>query len=156
MNWRPGQNLTIKTDRLVLKTMQPGDITPDYLGWWNDNELQKGLGHRARGWDRARAEKHVASFDCIKGYHFGIYLKKNGKLIGFYTLNREPVQKISSSTTLIGDKTCWRKGRRRGTVRRPRPGCLWIWPARPGRSGWAGGPSRRRRKRLWPVTLPLS
>ncbi len=110
MKWEPGQHLTIRTERLVLKTMTPGDITPDYISWFNDDELQNGLGRRGRGWDRARAEKHVSKFDRIKGFHFGIFLKETGRLIGYYTMTRDPIQKFSSSTSLIGDKGCWRKG----------------------------------------------
>lgn len=110
MPWQPGQKLKITTERLVMKTMTPEDINQDYLGWWNDDELQEGLGHKGRGWDTARALKHVSSFDNIKGFHLGVYAKETGKMIGFYSMNRDPIQKVSSSTTMIGDKSYWRQG----------------------------------------------
>lgn len=110
MPWQPGQKLKITTKRLVMKTMTPGDVNQDYLSWWNDDQLQEGLGHKSRNWTFERAVQHVKSFDNIKGFHLGVYLKETGKMIGFYSMNRDPVQKVSSSTTLIGDKNYWRQG----------------------------------------------
>lgn len=110
MEWKPGIKPTIKTERLVLKILNPGDVTQEYIDWWNNDELQRGLGHLDRGWDLNRARKHVSAFDCIHGYHFGIYLKHDGQMIGFYTMTRDPRNKISTSTTLIGKKQFWRQG----------------------------------------------
>lgn len=110
MPWKPGQKLKITTERLVMKTMTPEDLNQDYVNWWNDDQLQQGLGHKGRNWTFERAVKHVNSFDSIKGFHLGVYLKETGKMIGFYSFFRDPVQKVSSSTTLIGDKTYWRQG----------------------------------------------
>ena len=110
MPWQPGQKLKITTKRLVMKTLLPGEVNEEYVGWWNNDQLQKGLGHKGRGWSFERAVQHVKSFDNIKGFHLGVYLKETGKMIGFYSMTRDPIQKVSSSTTLIGDQNWWRRG----------------------------------------------
>lgn len=110
MPWQPGQKLKITTKRLVMKTLLPSEVGEEYLGWWNNDELQTGLGHLSRNWNHERAVKHVQGFDNVRGFHLGIYVKDTGKMIGFYSMTRDPIQKTSSSTTLIGDKNYWRQG----------------------------------------------
>lgn len=110
MTWKPGIKPVLETDRLILKILAPGEVTPAYLSWWNDDSLQQGLGHKGRGWTRENAQEFVGNFNNRTGFHFGIFKKPDQKFIGFYSMFRDPANKISKSTTMIGDKSFWRKG----------------------------------------------
>lgn len=110
MVWQAGNPPGFETERLILRALGPGDVTPEYVSWWNNPDLQEGLGHQGRGWDHQRAVRHIKWFDNKDKFHFGIYLKEDKRLVGFYSVINDPVHKVSKSTTLIADKSLWRKG----------------------------------------------
>ena len=108
-NWQPGQPLKVLTRNYVLRTLTPADATDDYIGWWNDPEIQEGFNQPARGWDRARAQQHISGFDNQKAFHFGIFQKSTGTMIGFFALFVDYNTKVAKTNICIGDKSLWGK-----------------------------------------------
>ena len=49
-DWQPGEIFRSETERFKLRSLTEADVGEVYLGWWNDPEVQKGLGKEARGW----------------------------------------------------------------------------------------------------------
>lgn len=110
MTWQPGQIFETETKRFKLRSLTPADITPDYIRWWNDDEIQEGLGARARGWTRENALKNLATFDNKNKFHLGIYQKTDNRLVGFFTLLMDYHHKVSSANFVLGAKTLWGTG----------------------------------------------
>ncbi len=107
--WQPGEPLSIETKRFYVRTFTPDDVNETYLGWWNDAEIQKGFGFPPRNWDLKMATDHVRQFNNRDKFHFGIYLKSNDELIGFYTFFVESDIGIAVPNICIGNKNYWGK-----------------------------------------------
>lgn len=110
MTWKPGDIFETETRRFILRSMTPADVTEDYIGWWNDPDIQAGFGAKPRNWGRAEAVRNIQTFNNKNRFHLGIYNKENGKLIGFFTLTYDPNQKVSMANFLCGDKSFWGTG----------------------------------------------
>lgn len=110
MTWQPGQIFETETRRFHLRSLTPADITPDYISWWNDNEIQEGLGAVARGWTRENALQNLATFDNINKFHLGVYQKTNGRLVGFFSFFMDPIHKVSMANFVLGEKALWGTG----------------------------------------------
>jgi len=110
MTWQPGQIFETETKRFKLRSLIPEEITPDYISWWNDAEIQVGLGARPRGWNKENALKNLATFDNYNKFHLGIYQKTNNRLLGFFTLLMDHHHKVSSANFCLGEKALWGTG----------------------------------------------
>ncbi len=110
MTWQPGQIFETETKRFRLRSLKPDDITPFYVSWWNDDEIQEGLGTRGRGWTKANALENLKTFDNINRFHFGVFTKPENKLVGFFSLFFDPVHKVSMANFCLGEKALWGKG----------------------------------------------
>jgi len=109
MDWRPGLPIDLETERFVLKSLVPKDATPTYVSWWNDPEVQKGLGFAARNWTQAQAREHIAKFKNTMNEHIGIFPKGEDLPIGFFTVFVESDGRVTTNT-VIGNKDYWGKG----------------------------------------------
>lgn len=107
--WQPGQVLQLETNRFWLRSMTESDVSETYVSWWNDAEIQAGLGNAPRAWGFLEAKKHVASFDNASRLHLGIFPKDSVLPIGFITLLIEPGSRAKSNT-VIGNKNYWGEG----------------------------------------------
>lgn len=110
--WRAGidSNLHAATQRLELRTLTPDTVNDIYVGWWNDPLIQTQLASKPRGWTLEQARKHVMRFDNRWNFHLGIYWRESAALIGFTSIQVDPVSKVCINNTVIGDKTMWRCG----------------------------------------------
>jgi RimJ/RimL family protein N-acetyltransferase len=107
--WRPGQPLALDTTRFHLRSLTAADASATYIGWWNDPEIQAGLGQRARGWGRTEAQKHIARFDNRLRFHLGIFPHGEPLPIGFIAAFIEPAGRARTNT-VIGEKRYWGAG----------------------------------------------
>ncbi len=110
MTWQPGQIFENETKRFILRSLIPSEITPEYISWWNDDEIQEGLGALARGWTRENALKNLATFDNSTKFHLGVFQKTDNRLVGFFSLFIDPVHKVSMANFCLGDKALWGTG----------------------------------------------
>lgn len=99
--------LKIETSRFIIRTMVLTDITDTYLGWWNDEILQKGFGFKARNWTKKKALEHLLRFDNQSRFHLGIFCKSTQNHIGFISFFIKPEKNCSKLNIMIGDKTYW-------------------------------------------------
>ena len=78
--------LILETERFLLRSLETKDATDTYISWWNDKEIQEGLGARPRNWGQIEAERHINKFDNQRRYHLGIFPKGEDVPIGFFTI----------------------------------------------------------------------
>ena len=107
---RAGGGMRFETARFFLRPLTPDDVTPAYVAWWNDPEVQQGLNSPPRKWDRQRAMKHVSTFNNKTKFHFGIFCKDTARLIGFFAVFIKPRVKVAKTNIVIGEKDYWGKG----------------------------------------------
>lgn len=110
MVWHPGQILETETKRFVLRSLTPAEVTPEYIAWWNDEELQAGFGTQSRGWGRAEVLNNLKRFDNYKAFHLGIFQKPDKRLVGFFTINMDHTHKVSTANFLLGERSLWGTG----------------------------------------------
>lgn len=110
MSWQPGQPVNLETERFRLRSLTPEDANDAYVSWWNDPEIQQGFNNPSRNWGRRQAEQNIAKFDNRNRFHLGIFCKKTGEMIGFFTIAVDPRNALSSANICIGDKSYHRKG----------------------------------------------
>lgn len=107
MNWTPGSILELETERFVLRSMRPKDVNDDYVSWWNDAEVQKGLNALPRNWNKQNALNHIQQFDDRYRFHLGVFCKEESLLIGFFAIFIKPATKIAKTNVVIGNKDYW-------------------------------------------------
>ena len=101
--------LILETERFLLRSLETKDATDTYISWWNDKEIQEGLGARPRNWGQIEAERHINKFDNQRRYHLGIFPKGEDVPIGFFTIFLER-GKIAQTVVVIGNKDYWGAG----------------------------------------------
>lgn len=104
--WTPGEPLVLETERFRLWSLGQEDATDTYISWWNDAEIQEGMGAGPRNWGREQAERHIANFDNRHRFHLGIFPHGEDLPIGFFAIFLEPA-KVARTNILIGDKDYW-------------------------------------------------
>lgn len=109
MTWQPGKAIKAETQRFVIKSLRPADITPDYVNWWNDPDIQKGFQLPIRNWSIEQAKAHVGEFDNDLNFHLGIFQKSDSRLVGFFTVRLDPERRTGVPNICIGDKNLWGK-----------------------------------------------
>lgn len=110
MTWTPGQPLASETERFLIRSLRPVDMTDTYLAWWADPEVQRGLNQKPRPMSREDAVKRLQRFDNKLRYHLGIFCKETGRLIGFYTIFVTAGQRVAKTNIVIGETDYWGKG----------------------------------------------
>lgn len=107
MIWKAGLPLRLETERFVVRSMRPKDISGGYLSWWADADIMQGLNQRPKSWGTDDAIKYLQSFDNASSFHLGIYLKERPGFIGFHCLWHNPDQETAKTMIVIGDKSYW-------------------------------------------------
>jgi RimJ/RimL family protein N-acetyltransferase len=108
--WRPGQPLRLDTEHYILRSMQHTDLCEDYLAWTRDEEIMTGVNSAPSRLTIEDLHKYIDRFNNKTSYHFGIFLKGGGRLIGFYSCYWERRHNLASTNVVIGDRAYWGKG----------------------------------------------
>lgn len=109
-NWRPGQPLRLETEHYVVRSMQHQDVCDDYLAWTKDEEIMTGVNSAPATMTIDDIHKYIDRFNNKTSFHFGVFLKGTGRLIGFYSCYWERRHNLASTNVVIGDKAYWGKG----------------------------------------------
>ena len=109
MDWQPGKVLKLETERFKLRSLSIADATDTYISWWNDAEVQEGLGGKPRGWGKVQAQRHIAKFNNRNNFHLGIFCKEDELHIGFIAVFLEAAQ-VAKTNSVIGNKEFWGQG----------------------------------------------
>ena len=72
-DWKPGQSVRLDTERFYMRSLTVSDATDTYISWWNDAEVQEGLGAKPRGWGKQQAQRHIAKFNNARAFHLGVF-----------------------------------------------------------------------------------
>lgn len=109
-DWKPGQLLTLETERYIVRSMTPADVNEDYVRWTKDEEIMAGVNSAPKAMTLQDIRKYVANFNNRTGFHLGIFLKETGRLIGFYSVYYDRRHALGSTNVVVGDKSHWGKG----------------------------------------------
>jgi RimJ/RimL family protein N-acetyltransferase len=108
--WRPGQPLRLETEHYIVRSMQHQDVCEDYLAWTRDEEIMSGVNSAPSNMSIEDLHKYIGRFNNKTSFHFGVFLKETGRLIGFYSCYWEQRHNLASTNVVIGDKAYWGKG----------------------------------------------
>ncbi len=104
--WTPGQPVQMETERFTLRSLTQDDATDTYISWWNDADVQEGLGAKPRGWGVQQARRHISRFSNARSFHLGIFCRDDQLLIGFIAVFVE-LPGVVKTNTVIGNKDFW-------------------------------------------------
>ncbi len=97
--------------RFLLRTLRPGDETPAYLAWLEDEEVTRYLELRFESMDAGKLRKWIESFDNESRFLFGIHDRETGAFIGTATLyDVRPMHGLANYGYLVGEKAFWGRG----------------------------------------------
>ena len=108
-DWKRGQRVRLDTERFTVRSLTVSDASEAYISWWNDEEVQAGLGTEPRGWGKQQAQRHIAKFNNARAFHLGIFRSEDDLPIGFIAVFVE-LPGIVKTNTVIGDKAFWGQG----------------------------------------------
>ena len=109
-NWRPGNPLRLETEHYIVRSMQHQDVCDDYLAWTKDEEIMTGVNSAPVTMTIDDIHKYIDRFNNKTSFHFGVFLKDTGRLIGFYSCYWDRRHNLASTNVVIGDKAYWGKG----------------------------------------------
>ncbi|MGE0483648.1 MAG: GNAT family N-acetyltransferase [Gammaproteobacteria bacterium] len=103
---------TVTSARLLLRPLDDGDCTPDYVAWLEDPEVNQFLETRHQPQTLESVREFVRAVNARDNEHlFGIFLREGARHIGNIkvgpVLARHPVADVS---LLIGARDCWGQG----------------------------------------------
>jgi len=105
-----GAPVHIETNGYILRSLTPADVTPRFVAWLNDQEMLAGLNLPTLNFSLEQLREFVAGFDNLRNYFIGIFDRSTALLLGFYTIDVNPVHKVGNVTTGVGEKDYQGKG----------------------------------------------
>lgn len=102
----------LTTDRLILRTLLPTDVTDGYVAWLNDPEINRFLEVRYASHDAEGTRDFVKTMlESEENYLFGMFTRDAERHIGNIKLgNIERRHRRADIGLLIGDKEMWGQG----------------------------------------------
>jgi [ribosomal protein S5]-alanine N-acetyltransferase len=93
----------IRTGRLVIRDIGLEDISPEYIGWLNNPEVNKFLEVRFGRQTRENVEQYIRSKieDTVSSKHFGVYDSGGKRLAGTVTLPSIKWEHLSSDISFV-------------------------------------------------------
>jgi RimJ/RimL family protein N-acetyltransferase len=104
-----GARLLVVTENFRLRSLQPRDVTPRFVEWYQDDDMRAGLNIGPRNWTVVEMQQFVMSFDNLARYIIGIFHKQSETLVGFYTLDVNLQHKTAQMAAGIGEREFWGK-----------------------------------------------
>lgn len=90
--------------------MTPEDISDRYIAWAKDPELMENLNNPAQVINRTQLTRYIKKFNNKTSFHLGVFDKKSGLHIGFFTAHCDAKNRSAQTTVVIGDREYWGKG----------------------------------------------
>lgn len=104
------EQLPLQGQHTSVDQFRISDLTDEYIGWLNDQDVVRYSNQRFKKHDRESCLAYFASLkssDCI----FILIRSKDGKqAIGTMSVHLAPQHGTADIGILIGEKTCWGKG----------------------------------------------
>ena len=105
--WQPGLPVGLETERFILRSMAPTDITNRYIAWAADAELMQNVNSPPRDMSREQLARYVGRFNNRSSFHLGVFCKEDGLQIGFYNVHCDLRSRTAQTAVIIGDRNFW-------------------------------------------------
>jgi [ribosomal protein S5]-alanine N-acetyltransferase len=105
-------DLVLQSENLFLRPLTIEDVTPDYVRWMNDPEVNRYMGTRYRSQSRADVESYVRTISQKADvYFFAILVLPDKRHIGNIKLElAAPIHQRGELSLFIGERALWGKG----------------------------------------------
>ena len=98
------------TERYVLRSLTPADVSDRWGGWSADPEIVKPFNIAERRMSKDDLRRYTTRFDNVTKFLVGIFAKPMSLHIGFYAIEVSPVHATANFNIVVGDKSYWGKG----------------------------------------------
>ena len=105
----PGRPIALHTERFILRTLTPADVSERWCGWAGDPDIMQPLNMPVRKSTREGLTKYVTQMNNDRNYLIGIFAKTMGQHIGFYQIDVNKLHRTAGFNVVIGDKQYWGK-----------------------------------------------
>ena len=106
MTWKPGDLVSLDTERFTIRSVEREDVTEDFLKWLTDDDVVIGMNTSTRKMSVAQAIRWVLGYDNAKRFFFIVVEKKTQRSIGFFTLTVDP-HGVAETAVVVGDRDFW-------------------------------------------------
>lgn len=105
------KNVSITTERMTLRSLEPGDVTDSYLGWLNDEDLQHYTRRHGKTMSIDELQQFVVDSADSQDLHLAMIVNDGNWHIGNIFLNSiDREKKEADLSIMIGDKDAHGKG----------------------------------------------
>lgn len=99
------------TNRFLLRSLQPGDVTERWLAWLADPQVMTPLGNPVKKARIADVHAFLRRFDNVNSFAVGIFDKSaNNFLIGYFQISVDVAHGLATFNVIIGEKEYWGRG----------------------------------------------
>jgi len=106
----PKKKVRIESDEYLLRTLTVDDASDRWAGWMSDPEVMRMLNAPARKMSREDIVGYIKTFDQRSDLLLGIFEKRGGQHIGFFTINADYALSQGIVNLLIGEAKYRRHG----------------------------------------------
>lgn len=99
----PQKAVRIESDEYLIRTLTLDDASDRWAGWMSDPEVMHMLNAAPRKMTRHEIADYIKSFDQRSDLLLGIFHKRSGTHIGFFTINADYALSQGVVNFLIGD-----------------------------------------------------
>lgn len=105
--WISGMPVRLETARFLVRSMRAKDITDDYMKWIADPELMRNLNMTPLRKTPEQEGERLKAYDNAATFQFGLFVKADNVLIGFYQLRIDRAHKLAELSVVIGNRDWW-------------------------------------------------
>jgi RimJ/RimL family protein N-acetyltransferase len=99
----PKKNVHIDSGDFLIRTLLPKDASDRWAAWMADPEVQYALNAPPRSTTRVEIENYIEKFDQRSSLLWGIFDKRTGAHIGFFTVHADYELSQGTVNLLIGE-----------------------------------------------------
>jgi len=105
--WITGMPARLETERFIVRSMGPNDVTANYMKWIADPELMRNLNTLPFKQTPAEEAQRLKSYDNSSNFQFGAFVKPDNELIGFFQVRIDRRHKLAEVSVVIGNRDWW-------------------------------------------------
>ncbi|MEO8559322.1 MAG: GNAT family protein [Rhodospirillales bacterium] len=105
--WITGMPARLETERFIVRSMGPNDATDNYMKWIADPELMRNLNTQPMAKTRDEEIRRLKSYDNSSNFQFGVFVKPDNILIGFFQVRIDKAHKLAEVSVVIGNRDWW-------------------------------------------------
>jgi RimJ/RimL family protein N-acetyltransferase len=105
--WIVGMPARLETERFIVRSMGPNDVTDNYMKWIADPELMRNLNTLPFKQSVAQEGERLKAYDNSSNFQFGAFTKGENRLLGFFQVRIDRPHKLAEISVVIGDRDWW-------------------------------------------------